>query len=170
MMYRNGLIRATPCSQPGASVIGSRIPDSSTSGTMTELSIGANASSLLTVRAVAYDTEARPTATRTMKPRLMNTALTGARSPNAMPTSTRITACTPRTRGSRSTRPLITASRDTGGTRDRSIPPPAARVAPNPLLHPPPPARDDGEPDEHRAEQPELDQQPGHEEPVRLGV
>ena len=53
MMYRNGLIRATPCSQPGPSVIGSMMPDSRISGTTTEFTRGANASSLLIRSAVA---------------------------------------------------------------------------------------------------------------------
>ncbi len=59
-----------------------------------------------------------------MKPRLISTAVTGARSPNATPTSTRITAWTTSTRVSRSTRPDMTASRETGVTRNRSITPP----------------------------------------------
>src|SRR6266700_2045320 len=70
-----------PCSQPGPSVSGRKIPDSSSSGTTTVLISGANASSLLTSRPVAYDTDARPTATSTMNPKPMNTAATGARQP-----------------------------------------------------------------------------------------
>src|SRR6266568_3722505 len=77
-----------PCSQPGPSVSGRKIPDSSSSGTTIVLISGANASSLLTSRPVAYDTDASPMATSTMNPNPMNTAATGARSPNATPTST----------------------------------------------------------------------------------
>src|SRR2546430_17635476 len=68
-----------PCSQPGPSVSGRKIPDSSSSGTTIVLISGANASSLLTSRPVAYETEASPMATSTMNPNPMNTAATGAR-------------------------------------------------------------------------------------------
>jgi hypothetical protein len=55
-----------PWSQPGPSVSGRKIPDSSSSGTTIVLISGANASSLLTTRPVAYDTEASPMATNMM--------------------------------------------------------------------------------------------------------
>ena len=51
----SGLTSDSFCSQPGASVIGSRIPDSSSTGIATMLSSGASASSLFSVSATAYD-------------------------------------------------------------------------------------------------------------------
>jgi hypothetical protein len=112
-----------PCSQPGPSVIGRKIPDSSRSGTTSVLTIGANASSLLSSKPVAYDTEARPIATSTMKPNPMATAAMGARNPNATPTRTSTAAWTTSVTTSRSTRPVMMASLLTGVTRNRSITP-----------------------------------------------
>ena len=58
-MCLNGLTSLMPCSQPGARLIGSRIPDSSRTGIMTTLMTGAITSSLFVVSASAFEAAAQ---------------------------------------------------------------------------------------------------------------
>jgi hypothetical protein len=104
-------------------VSGSRMPESSSTGTATELSSGARASSLLRARPTAYDSEDMLTESTTMKASASRMPPTGARRPITRPVRMRITDWTSRATASRMTLPKRRAKRLTGVTRMRSITP-----------------------------------------------
>ena len=119
----SGLMSDRCCSQAGPICIGSKMPDSSSSGMAMPLSSGASASSLLVMSATEYDSEAKVAPSSATITSDSSTPPHGARRPRGSAASSRRIDCTTRTTTSRSTRPAISAIREAGVTRSASMTP-----------------------------------------------
>ena len=118
-----GITLATFCSHSGPSVIGRRMPDSSSTGIITMLMIGAMTSSLFVVRASAFDDAAQAAPSSRVRAMPSTAPQNGASMPMRYPRPTRMRACTNSWRTSRHSRPMSSAVRLAGVTRSASMTP-----------------------------------------------
>ena len=121
--WLKGLIEATVCSQSGASDIGSRMPESSSTGTTIEFMSGASASSVRSHNATAYENGLTTSTISASRPRIARTPGRSTVRPNGIATAIMTTAWASRITTSRSDRPRSIATRLIGVTRIRSTTP-----------------------------------------------
>ena len=117
-------MKALVCSShPGPSVIGSRMPLSSSTGIITMLITGAITSSDLVVNASALEAAAQAPPTSRVRKMPYAIPATPPRMPITSPRPTRIIACTNSWSRSRISRPTSRAVREAGVTRSASTTP-----------------------------------------------